>query len=340
MLRTNGFSRGVTGGTRPCRECRKKARKSDNLSTKKTPYAWMNSRPMCDYAISKSLLPPMKPFQPPWPRIWVLDLFLSATFKDLGLSPVVLELGPQSNPPNSQWLAFCGSDSFNIEKVMASGVWNSRARMLLPSSETTPSAWKTWRATVDTAIYEGWGGWNIPTKADATRVRFNIAPRQTCRRNNRVDLRESPRCSGTAESWWGRWYPRTHSTKPTNMRNGVTWGATEKSPPSEQPYMGRGHISDLASESLGCEILPECNHMCRTIGALNRGYRHLRTRHGRGRISNLNFFHYLVKASHLPDSVAVYSQTWSISRNARFGATTENRIRPRAPHVPQPYTQQ
>ena len=82
-------------------------------------------------------------------------------------------------------------------------VWNNHTRLLLPSAETAPSAWKKWSGVIDTVIIKGWDGWTPPSVTDATRAQMVLNPCITCGQLVRIPLHDTNRYDGVCENWWG-----------------------------------------------------------------------------------------------------------------------------------------
>ena len=181
-----------------------------------------------------------------------LGLPPSPTFREHGPSFAVIELDAGNYPPRIREVGFTEADFAGVDKVTAPGVQNGNTRLLLPLAETTPVAWQSWRDTADVVIEKWRNGWNSPSRGDATRVHFGSAPFQACSRNVRTPLNESPRCSGSAENWRGRWKPYARAANPPNSRDASTWRVTYSPTSLDPPYTGRGLLSHPASESLGC----------------------------------------------------------------------------------------
>ena len=170
------------------------------------------------------------------------------------------------SPPRSRALVFTDVDFVGLGNVMVLGVRNGHTRLFLPSAEKAPVAWKSRRDAVDVIIEKRRGAWNSPRTGDATRVRFGLAPCQTCSRNIRAPLNESPRCSGPAGNWRGRWNPRTHTTKPPTARDPSTWFASYSPTSLEPPYTDRVMLSPPSSELIWLPSLPGRNRIWRAMG--------------------------------------------------------------------------
>ena len=164
---------------------------------------------------------------------------------------VVLEINLDSQPPQSRALVFSDTPDFAIDKVMVLGVWNNHTRLLLPSAETTPAAWKSWGETVDTVLLKGWGGWESPSVTDPTRVQMGLAPCVACDRHNRVPVHGANRYAGVAVNWWARWNPCPHSTTPSAQNTGASRNGFPTVMTKDQSYAGRGRYHRLRPSRLG-----------------------------------------------------------------------------------------
>ena len=69
-------------------------------------------------------------------KIWIYSSVLHSRNRWPPLA--VLELNLRANPPLSRALVFSDTIDFDMEQVMALGVWNNHTRLLLPSAEKTP----------------------------------------------------------------------------------------------------------------------------------------------------------------------------------------------------------
>ena len=195
-----------------------------------------------------------------------LDLFPSATFDEAMIPFVALELNHDSHPPRIRDLVLSEPPDFAIDKVTVLGVCGNHTRLLLPSAETTPAAWKIRRETADTVAANGWGGWESPSVTGPTRVQMALAPCVACDRHIRVPVRGANRYAGVAENWRGRWSPCSHPTAPSAQNNGSSRNGFPTGMTNDQSYAGRGSLSPFAAESLGRTCLPGCSHMWRSAG--------------------------------------------------------------------------
>ena len=146
---------------------------------------------------------------------------------------------------------------------MVLGVWDSHTRLLLPSEETLPPSWESRGDAIGAIVYRKWGDWRVAPVADATRVSFDFAHCRICARKVRIPVSEVARYDGLTQQRWRRRNPCPHTTEPGAQPREI-FG--ESAPGSETRAQIYGGCCLRASGTLGCKVLPDCDHMWRTAG--------------------------------------------------------------------------
>ena len=83
------------------------------------------------------------------------------------------------SPPSHRELEVSDNyETINLERTLTLGVWNNRARLLLPSAETTPEAWADWAAAIGPIVHKSRPGWESPRVGGENRTTYELT---TCR---------------------------------------------------------------------------------------------------------------------------------------------------------------
>ena len=147
---------------------------------------------------------------------------------------------------------------------MVLGVWGNHTRLLLPSTETQPSNWKTWTEGMGTVVYRRWDNWEVSPPQDATRVALDLSPCRLCARNVRIPSVGDPRYAGV--NWWEQWNPCSHLTDTTPTTMSQRWGCQPQRGESQPTTIGRGILPEESSANFGLDYLPDCTDQWRAAG--------------------------------------------------------------------------
>ena len=102
-------------------------------------------------------------------------------------------------------------------------------------------------------------------------VQYVLKPCRICAQYIRapppVELRSDGVNAELSGDWWGSWNPSTHIySHPSNPKFKADWATYAAPTYDTQQRLARGVVSARDVSVLGCNNLPECSHMWRTIG--------------------------------------------------------------------------